>query len=196
MKKLTILTAILAIVSLLSAPAAFSADKVLFSFERDTEGWEIPDWAYEQDDYIAEEVESSSDVAKEGKKSLKVKADFPGGRWRGALTEVMEYFDWTPFGTVSCDIYIPADAPAGLKAKMILTVGDNWKWTEMSRSYKLKPGEWTHVSANLKPGSADWKRTRPTDEFRADVRKIAVRVESNKPAYKGPIYIDNIKLSE
>ena len=57
-------------------------------------------------------------------------------------------------------------------------------------------GVWTHISANLKPGSADWKRTKPTDEFRADVRKIAVRVESSKPAYSGPIYIDNVVLSE
>ena len=175
---------------------AFSADKVLFDFEESAEGWEIPDWAYEQDGYVAEEVVVSKDFSKTGNSSLKLTVDFPGGRWNSAIIEVAEFFDWTPFNTISCDVYLPSDGPNGLKSKIILTVGENWKWTEMSRSYNLKSGAWVTISANFKPGSADWKRVKPTDEFRADVRKVAVRVESNKPAYKGPIYIDNIALGE
>ncbi len=199
MKRFHLAMATIAIVltAIVIAPVnAFSADKVLFSFEEDTEGWEIPDWCYEQDDYVGEGLDVSSTVAKDGNKSLVLTVNFPGQRWYGALAEVMEYFDWTPYSTVSCDIYLPADAPNGLRAKIVLTVGENWRWTEMSRSYRLKPGEWTHISANLKPGSTDWKRTKPDDEFRADVRKLAIRIESNKPAYSGPIYIDNIVLSE
>ncbi|MBL7157587.1 MAG: hypothetical protein ISS92_05465 [Candidatus Omnitrophica bacterium] len=197
MKKLFFIAALLTAVVFLASGSAFAADKALFSFEgEDTEGWEIPDWAYEQDDYLGEELDVSRDVAKDGKKSLKLTVNFPGNRWNGAVAEIMEYYDWTPYSTLSCDIYVPEDAPVGLRAKMILTVGEDWKWTEMSRSDRLKPGEWTHISANLKPGSTSWRRTKPTDEFRADVRKIAIRVETNKPAYNGPIYIDNVVLGE
>ncbi len=174
---------------------SLAAPKVLYDFETGLEGWEIPDWAYEQDDYVGESVEPSKDVAASGKSSLKLMVNFPGGSWKGSVCEVMEYMDWTPYKTVSCDIYVPADAPVGMRAKMILTVGDDWTWTEMSKSVKVEPGKWTTVSANLLPGSTDWKKTNPTDEFRADVRKIDVRVESNKkPVYKGPIYIDNVRV--
>lgn len=197
MKRLFLVVAVFVVTLFIASGSAFAKDKVLFSFETgDTEGWEIPDWAYEQDDYVGEDLMASKDVAKEGASSLKLVANFPGGKWNGAVAEIMEYYDWTPYGTISCDIYLPEDAPLGLKAKVVLTVGDDWKWTEMSRSYKLKPGEWVNISANLLPGSTDWRRTKPTDEFRADVRKVAVRVSSSKPAYNGPIYIDNVVLGE
>ncbi len=175
--------------------AALAEEKVLYDFETGLEGWEIPDWAHEQDDYVADSVDASSDFASKGKNSLKVTANFPGKKWTGAIAEIQEYFDWTPYTTVSCDLLVPEDAEPGLKAKIILTVGDEWKWTEMSRSFKLKPGEWITISANLRPGSMDWKRTHPTDEFRQDIRKLDIRVESNmKPAYSGPIYIDNVRV--
>ena len=196
MKKLFTVVAIIAAFAFIASAQALAAEKVLYSFEQDVEGWEIPDWAYEKDDYVADSVEVSKKVSKTGKGSLEVTTKFPGGNWSGAIVEVLEYFDWTPYSTLACDVYLPKEAPAGLRAQMILTVGDSWKWTEMSRSIRLVPGEWTTISANLKPGSTDWKRTQPDDEFRADVRKIAIRVSSNKPAYDGPIYIDNIVLGE
>jgi len=195
MKKIFLAVAIF-VLSAFVAQGAFAQSTGLFDFEDDIGGWEIPDWAYEQDDYVGEELDISTDIAKDGKSSLKLAVNFPGGRWNGAVAEIMEYFDWTPYSKISCSIYVPEDAPVGLRGKMILTVGDDWKWTEQSRSVRLKPGEWTTLSANLKPGSTDWRRTKPTDEFRADVRKIAIRVESNKPAYNGPVYIDSIILGE
>jgi len=194
MKKI-MAVAILAALVLGCQLAAHAAPKVLYDFETDLQGWEIPDWAFEQDDYVGESVSQSTDFASSGKGSMKVVANFKGGAWQGAIVEVMEYMDWTPFKTVSADFYIPADAPVGLKAKMILTVGDDWTWTEMSKSVKLEPGKWVTVTANLLPGSMDWKRTNPTDEFRADVRKLDLRVESNKkPAYNGTFYIDNVRV--
>jgi len=174
---------------------SFAEARVLYDFEAGLQGWEIPDWAYEQEDYVGEALDVSGDFASEGGSSLAVTANFPGGAWKGAIVEVMEYMDWTPYETISCDIFVPADAPTGLKAKIVLTVGDSWKWAEMSRSTKLTPGEWVTITANLLPGSMDWKRLNPTDEFRADVRKIDIRVESNrKPVYNGLFYIDNIKV--
>jgi len=67
----------------------------------------------------------------------------------------------------------------------------------MARSVPLVPGQWTTVSANLSPGSEDWKKTTVDDAFRKDVRKVAIRVESNKkPVYTGPVYVDNIRLQK
>lgn len=196
MKKFLVAVAVIVLAFGVSTLAR-AEEKLLFGFEKDAQGWEIPEWALEQEDHVAKSVEASKDVAKEGKQSLKVMAAFPGKTWTAILIEDFEYFDWTPYKEISADIYIPKEAPVGLKSKIILTVGENWKFTEMARSIPLVPGEWVTVSANLMPGSEDWKRTVVDDNFRKDVRKVAVRVESNKkPEYTGPIYIDNIRLTK
>jgi hypothetical protein len=196
MKALMIFAVSLAVM-LAMAPSAMSAEKVLFGFEKDTQGWEVPEWALEQEDYVAKTVDVSDDVANEGRKSLRVIAVFPGKVWSAALVEDFEYFDWTPYKTIHCDVYLPANAPEGLRAKLVLTVGEGWKFTEMARAIPLVPGKWVTISANLRPGSEDWKKTVVDDNFRKDVRKVAIRIESNKkPAYEGPIYIDNVKLEE
>ena len=169
--------------------------EIISSFEQGLEGWEVPDWAYEKPDQVQKDIQASSNFASEGQGSLEIEAEFPGGRWTGAIVEIMQYFDWSEFSQLACDLYIPADAPAGLKAKMILTVGDEWKWVEQSKSVSLKPGEWVTVIADLKPGSIDWRRVEVDEGFRSDIRKIDIRVESNnKPAYTGSIYLDNIRV--
>ncbi len=179
------------------AALGFAQQTVLFDFEDGLQGWEIPDWAYEKPDHVQQEINVSNNFASQGESSLEIMVDFPGGRWTGAIIEIMQYFDWTDFSGLACDMYIPEDAPLGLKAKIILTVGDSWKWVEMSRSYALKPGQWVTVEADLKEGSIDWRRVQVDDAFRQDVRKIDIRVESNnRPAYTGPIYIDNIRVIE
>ncbi|MDD3088611.1 MAG: hypothetical protein PHT95_01515 [Candidatus Omnitrophica bacterium] len=170
-------------------------ETVLFDFETGLQGWEIPDWAYEKPDHVQTDMQITDKVASQGTKSLEIMAEFPGGRWTGAIVEIMQYFDWTDFSGIACDIYLPPDAPLGLTGKMILTVGDSWKWVEMSRSFALKPGEWTTVQADLRTGSIDWRRVTVDDAFRQDVRKVDIRIESNnKPAYTGPIYIDNVRV--
>ncbi len=188
-------TVVILVLLVLGANPGFCEPKVLFGFEENSPYWEIPDWCFEKDDYVGKNITNSSQFANEGKCSLEVLTDFPGKKWTAAYLEVQEYFDWTPYKSISADVYIPADAPYGLKSKIILTVGDDWKWTEMSRFVKLAPGEWTTISGSIIPGSTDWRRTEVTDEFRADVRKLGIRVESNmRPVYNGSIYIDNVRL--
>ena len=125
---------------------------------------------------------------------MKIVSDFPGDTWTASLVEIQQYLDLSPFRAISVDVYLPPEAPAGLKAKLILTVGSNWKFVEMNRSVPLIPGEWTKISASIEPGSYDWKRVVPDESFGQDVRKIAIRVESNKPKYSGPIYVDNVRM--
>ena len=174
---------------------AVGAEKVLFGFEEKIPNWEIPDWCLEKPDYVGESIAISNKFAKEGKSSLELMVNFPGAKWTATYVEIQQYFDWTLYKTISADIFLPKEAPFGLQARIILTVGEDWAWTEMARLVKLMPGEWTTITASIVPGSADWRRTEITDKFRADVRKLGIRIESNmRPVYSGPIYIDNIKV--
>ena len=170
----------------------------LYTFEKDPQGWEIPDWATAKKDHIARSLSVSEFNASEGKYALELDVDFSGlPGWQGAYVErVVDVTDWSPFNSVSTDIFLPINAPRGLRAKIILSVGDDWKWTEMNRSIPLTPGEWTVIKADLTPESMTWRRF-IDDGFRADVKKIGVRIESNgKIPYRGPVYIDNVKLSD
>jgi hypothetical protein len=171
-------------------------ETILYSFDRDAEGWCVPDWTSDKPDYVAKSSEVTADFKSQGKSSLKLTADFPGKVWTAAIVEVEEYLNLSAYDKIACDVYLPEGAPEGLKAKLILTVGEEWRFTEMSRSIFLLPGKWITVSASLKPNSDDWKRGAIDDRFRADVRKIAIRIESNRgPVYSGPVYIDNIRVS-
>ncbi|MFH1783889.1 MAG: glycan-binding surface protein [bacterium] len=172
--------------------------QIIYDFEEDTQGWEVPDWAWQKADHVGEEIDISKKYAKTGKSSLELKADFPGKMWSAAVIEVTEYFNWIDYGKVSCDIYLPKKTPPGLKAKINVHSGEKWKYFEMSRSVALKSGEWVTVSADLKPGSSDWRGGLiRSNEFRRDIRKLGIRVESDfQPVYEGSIYIDNMRLTE
>jgi hypothetical protein len=175
--------------------APITEERTYYDFEGDLDGWEIPMWAKDKSDYVAIDVTVSGEFFSEGQNSMKINASFPGGLWYAALTEIQQYLDMSRYRVIRADIYLPEGAPEGLKAKIILTVGNNWKFVEMSRSVPLIPGEWMTLNANIEPGSYDWKRVVPDEEFSKDVRKIAIRIESNhKPAYTGPIYIDNVRV--
>lgn len=186
---------LLAISLCLVANTGFCQEKVLFGFEENIPNWEIPDWSLEKTDYVGESIAISNKFAKEGKSSLELMVNFPGAKWTAAYVEIQQYFDWTLYKTISADIFLPKEAPFGLQARIILTVGEDWAWTEMARLVKLMPGEWTTITASIVPGSTDWRRTEVTDKFRADVRKLGIRIESNmRPVYSGPVYIDNIRV--
>jgi len=177
--------------------APITEERVYYDFESDLNGWEIPMWARGKSDYVASKLTSSKKSFSHGSSSMEVMVSFPGGIWAAGLVEIQQYLDLTPYRVVSADIYLPPDAPMGLKTKMILTIGDNWKFVEMSRSIPLIPGEWVTLHANIEPGSYDWKRIVPDAKFSEDVRKVAIRIESNrKPKYTGPIYIDNIRCGK
>jgi len=197
MSKTKILVLVASLITIaLTGKALFAQEAVLFDFENGTCGWQIPDWALEKDDYVAKAVGVSQDSSSEGKSSLKVDVNFPGDKWSAAYVEIARYFDWSVYDRVSVDVYLPASAPAGLKAKMILTIGESWVWVEMAGSVPLEPGKWTTITANLMPMSTDF-RASVDEAFRKDVRKVGIRIEANKkPAYTGPVYIDNFRVNK
>ena len=180
------------------SPPAHSAELILYNFERDPQGWEIPDWAYTKKEYVVKQIGVSEFQASEGKYALQIDTDFDGApNWAGAYIErVIDVTDWSPFKYLSVDIYLPKDAPRGLRARVILTVGEDWKWTETNKATLLTPGEWTIIKVDLTPQSMNWRRF-IDDEFSSDIRKLGIRVESNgKIAFRGPVYVDNVKLSD
>ncbi len=187
------------VVGLVAAASAASAEDMapltIFDFETGLAEWQIPDWAKESEDDVGRVLSTSEEIASKGASSMQLLADFPGEKWTGSYVEVMMHVtDWSPFGAITADLYLPASAPKGLQARFILTIGEKWEWTEMNRPLPLEPGKWTTITANLKPGSLDWKFF-PSETFRADIRKVGIRIESDKqPVYSGPIYIDNIRL--
>jgi len=177
--------------------APITEERTFYGFERNLNGWEVPTWAEGKDDYVLEDISVSKDVASKGNSSMKMDVNFPGGRWTAALVEIQQYLDLSNYRVISADVYLPPDAPVGLKAKLIITIGDNWKWVEMSTDVPLMPGEWSTITASIEPGSYSWKRVVPDEAFASDIRKIALRIVSNnKPAYTGSIYLDNVRVGK
>jgi hypothetical protein len=173
-------------------------EKVLYDFESGNDGWEIPAWAFDKEDHRQISAETSTDIASAGEKSLRVNSNLIPGNWSASLVEIQHYLDLSAYGALAVDIYIPPDAPPrGLRAKLILTVGEDWKFVEMSRSVKLEPGKWTYILASLEESSRDWKWTKVDNAFKEDVRKVSLRVEySGKQEYSGPIYVDNFRVGD
>lgn len=181
---------------LMSAASVSAEELVIFDFEGgNLQDWVIPEWATTSTDYVGKELSPSADFVSSGSGSMQLMVDFPGGKaWRGAYAEIMMYVtDWSPFDSIKVDVYLPYTAPKGLKTRVILTVGEQWTWTEMNRAVPLVPDQWTTISANLRPGSLDWKFF-PDESFRKDIRKVGIRIESDGVTYRGPIYIDNVQL--
>lgn len=172
-----------------------AGDLVIADFEgQDVGGWQIPDWALEKKDHVAKELSLAGDFASVGKKSLKISAAFPGTAWAAAVVEAQDYLDLKAYSKVAVDIYLPAEAPEGLAGNIVLTVGEGWTWTEQLKNIPLKPGQWTTVTVDVAPGSLDFKKTKVDEAFRTDIRKIDIRVISDKKAaYNGPVYIDNLR---
>lgn len=182
----------------LSAGASYSREITLYSFEKDPQGWEIPDWAFAKKDHVARQIGVSEFYATDGKYALQVDAEFSGSpSWECVYVErLIDVTDWSPFKNLSVNIYIPKEAPRGLRGRIILTVGEDWKWAEMNKSVPLVPGEWVVINADLSAESMAWRRF-IDDSFRSDVKKMGIRIESNgKITYKGPVYIDKVRLTD
>jgi len=167
----------------------------LYDFEEDNGGWEIPAWALDKQDHVARTLKRTDIIASEGMGSLELYVEFPRGKWTAALIEIPQYLNFEGYDLLSADIYLPSGSPEGLKGKLILTVGERWQFVEMSLSIRLSPGEWTTISADISEDSIDWKRVEVDEIFKADIRKMAIRIESDGFFYSGPVYIDNIRVT-
>jgi hypothetical protein len=205
----TIISLIIVFSVVFYGAGAFGAEKIVFDFEGSNDAWEVPDWAFYQSDHKARTAEASDDVASSGKGSLKVMCEFPGDVWTAAVVEVKKDIDLREYETISVDVYLPKKAPRDImQARIILTVGDGWRFTEMREGIPLERGKWTTIKVQIDKGAEegshpDWKG-RGEKRLYHDidkVRKIAVRIEYNAapphrlgPRYYGPVYVDNVVI--
>jgi len=175
---------------------------IVWDFETgETRGWDVPDWAFEQKDHVAQSVVVSTDVSSpKGGHSLAVMCDFPGDTWTAAVIEYGNDLDLTGYKTISADIYLPSKARGDLyQARFILTVGPWWR-VEQSQATFLKEGRWNKITMPL-DSNTGWKVRIPARgivENITQIRKIGIRIEYNAnprqggPRYEGPVYVDNI----
>ncbi|NQT46016.1 MAG: hypothetical protein HQ593_00870 [Candidatus Omnitrophica bacterium] len=216
MKRLFSVSILLSVISIFIAVNAGFCDDVIYGFEKDGQGWAIPDWACEKIDYVCKTVEISSDAAIEGSSSLKLDVDFPKEAWRAAVIEVEDVFYWEEYNFLFVDIYLPDNVPNGISGRFAMTVGDDWLWIEPVMPVNLMPGKWVTVQASLRVDNVDWKKTEMVEErgidgkirgyvkkeipvilsqeYKDDIHTIAVRIEADRIKYEGPVYIDNIRL--
>lgn len=175
--------------------AGLPAELELFGFEDGLQEWTIPAWEATSPDYAGRRLEISREMMAHGAAALQLFVNFAGERWMGAYVEREMYVtDWRPYRILAVDVYLPPEAPEGLKARIILTMGDQWRWTEQNRALPLEPGLWTTVRANLMPDSVDWTFF-PDDAFRRDIRKIGIRIEAERGTiYEGPVHLDDVRL--
>ena len=88
MRKLITLIMMLLLATVCFSSVSNADGKVVYDFEIDEQGFELPDWTLEQDDMVCDSIEVSSDYVSEGEKSLKCNVAFPGGIWTAALQNV------------------------------------------------------------------------------------------------------------
>ena len=73
--------------------APITEERTFYGFETGLQGWEIPMWAKDKSDYVAEEVMISTDAASQGASSMKAVIDFPGDLWTAGLIEIEQYLE-------------------------------------------------------------------------------------------------------
>ncbi|RKY42506.1 MAG: hypothetical protein DRP85_02510 [Candidatus Makaraimicrobium thalassicum] len=198
MKSLFFTICIVMPVLFLMPAAACSQQKVIYNCEEYIQSWKIPEWSVGQDDHISPALAIDENFTKEGNASLRLMVAFPGKSWSAGIVETEGFFDLTLHRALLCDLYLPKYAPAGIEARVIIVTGEEYLWLEMDHPVAVTPGRRTTVRANLRRGNHAWKSSegirRMTDEIKASVCKIAIRIESNIVEYTGPVYIDNIRL--
>ena len=191
------------------SPVFAGEEDILYTFDESIEGWKVPDWAFEQRDYVAGKTLLSGETMKSGPGALEVVCDFPGNRWAAALVEIEKDMDLSGYSSISADIFIPKSAPKGFfKARFIMTVGIGWHFIEMREPVDLIPGKWVTLQADIEKEElliSDWKGRGEKRLFKhADkVKKIAVRIEYDASPphtiggrYNGPVFIDNVVISK
>ena len=111
-----------------------SGEAVLYDFEQDDDGWGIPAWALNLRDHVAVSSEHSDKYSSLGNWSLRIDSRFPDKQWSASLVEIQHFLNLKNFDIIAADIYFPETSRSKtLRGKIILTQGNNWDFTEMSR---------------------------------------------------------------
>ncbi|MDD5438984.1 MAG: hypothetical protein PHS37_02225 [Candidatus Omnitrophica bacterium] len=206
MKTEKLLTVFLAVIMVCAA--AYGQKPLTFDFEKNTDGWDIPDWAMDQKDCVGRVVTATQDVSNTGKGALKIETDYPGNQWASVIVEYEKDLDLRGYKAISADVYIPKECKTELmQARIVVTAGSDYFWIEAKTPVRLVPGKWATVTAPLnvsENGELNYWRCKDLSTcilaHLDQVKKVAIRIEYNASPknagapYKGPVYVDNIKI--
>ncbi|HVY60138.1 MAG TPA: hypothetical protein VHF22_00735, partial [Planctomycetota bacterium] len=94
--------------------------------------------------------------------------------------------------SISVDVTLPAGAPAGLRAQIVLFLGPSAAWTAGPAATSLAPGATTTVRLPL-AGGLD---PAPLRSALADVRGFGVKIDASQVAWTGEVALDAARLAE
>ena len=198
MKKRLIVFVVSVIYIFSSLSTAFSQEKVMFNTHNQLNAWSIPKWSKNNEHYVSPILTIDENSSNFGETSVKINVSFSSENWSAGIIETEGLFDLTLYQTISFEVYLPENAPHGVLARTIIVAGKDYTWIEMAKAVNIPPGKRTVIKANLKRGNKNWNGPngplKITDMIKSDIKKIAIRIESNSAEYEGPIYIDRIKF--
>lgn len=91
--------------------------------------------------------------------------------------------------TLAVDVKLPAGAPAGLRAKLVLLLGPDARWSEPAEETALGPGT-TRVALPLAAGLDPVPRRELYDE----VRGYGLKLSGTNVSFAGEITVDEVRL--
>ncbi|MEZ0536284.1 glycosyl hydrolase [Caldicellulosiruptoraceae bacterium PP1] len=180
----------------------FGNKDIIYDFEKDTMGWSKA-WGGAFDSEKIVPVEYSNDLkTKNNVGSLKVYTNYSGGDWEEANISVTfkkdgSKFDLSKYKKIEYDVYLPD--PNNWSKDGILKIGSalNNKWADIGDFVDYVVPE---IKDKKTINGVEYAVIHRVDQFkdgvdRANSTNLVIRFGSWKLIYKGPIYIDNIKVS-
>jgi len=126
---------------------------------------------------------------------LRIDADLPGEAGAGVVLAEDRGL-WHPFTHLSLRVFVPAEAPSGIRLIVYLRDAD-LNYFQHLRVGALPCGTWTELELDLTDRSRDWE---PAGHYmpwhgycRQDVHEFGVKFLSETP-HRGPLFVDRVRL--
>jgi hypothetical protein len=165
-----------------------SAPRGLDSFERDGEAspWGLASWAGAGDGQPRRGEAGATD----GAGALQVPVRFEGPGYAQAYVGRAADLSVRHAAALAVDVTLPAGAPGGLHAKVVLLLGPDARWSEPPARVPLAPGATTRVALPLAAGLDPV----PARELYDEVRGYGVKIDGTGVQFRGEIAIDHVRL--
>jgi hypothetical protein len=172
--------------------AARAATLDSFEDAADVAAWRAADWAEATLDASGAAVTLGTGAAgaTDGGAALEVPVRFLGQGYAQGFVSREAQLSFAGKAALAADVTLPAGAPAGMRAKLVLFLGPNMAWTEPADSTPLSPGATVRVGLPL-AGAFD---PAPDRALLKDVRGYGVKIEGQSVTFQGQVAIDRVRL--
>ncbi len=172
-------------------PAPACTDGLIDGFESDQviDHWQAAEWAEVTLDDQGQPayLESVEEGAAEGTRALRVPVRFAADGYRQGYVGRSLEASLEGCAGYAVDVTLPASAPVGIRAKVVLHLDRNWH--EAESAVALEPGRTT----TLWLGTAAAFASLPARGDYAKVTAIGVKVEGNDVRWVGHVLVDNVR---